>query len=140
MARQRRSKPAVGGTVVLDADAVTKAASNDRRVQAFLTSARKRDARVVVSTITLAEVLRGGRRDASAHRVLNRITHIPVTADLGRAAGGLLGSAKVADATVDAIVAATALAEPGPVVVLTSDPDDLTRLTAGHDSVAVHRI
>jgi len=73
MARQRRHGPPVGGTLVLDADGVTKAAANDRRVQAFLTVARKRDARVVVSTITLAEVLRGGRHDADIHRVLNRL-------------------------------------------------------------------
>ncbi|GAC1603535.1 MAG: hypothetical protein NVS3B21_32170 [Acidimicrobiales bacterium] len=140
MARQRRSKPALGGTLVLDADAVTKAGTNNQRVQAFLTSARNRDARVVVSTATLAEVLRGGRRDANAHRVLHRVSHIPVTTEIGRTAGGLLGSAKLADATVDAIVAATAVAVPGPVVVLTSDPHDLKRLTSGHASVAVHKV
>lgn len=140
MARRRRSKPEVGGTLVLDADGVIKAATNDPRVQAFLTSARRRDARVVVSAITLAEVLRGGRRDAAVHRILNRVSHVPVTTELARAAGVLLGSAKLADATVDAAVAATALAEAGPVVILTSDPDDLGLLTRGHSTVTVHKI
>lgn len=140
MARQRRRNPGVGGTLVLDADGVTKAAANDPRVQAFLTSARRRDARVVVSAITLAEVLRGGRRDAEVHRVLNRVTHVPVSTTLARTAGGLLGSTGISDATVDAVVAATALAEPRPVLVLTSDPDDLGRLTAGHPSIAVQKI
>lgn len=140
MARQRRRNPQVGGTLILDADGVTKAATNDRRVQAFLTTARRRDARVVVSVITLAEVLRGGQRDADIHRVLNRVSHIPVTTVLARSAGELLGSTSIANATVDAVVAATALAEPGPVVVLTSDPDDLGRLTMGHPSITVQKI
>ena len=140
MARQRRRYPGIGGTLLLDADGVTKAASNDRRVQAFLATARRRDARVVVSTITFAEVLRGGRRDADVHRVLNRVIHVPVTTTLARTAGELLGSTGIADAPVDAVVAATALAESAPVVLLTSDPDDLGRLTAGHPSITVQKI
>ncbi|GAC1603393.1 MAG: hypothetical protein NVS3B21_31960 [Acidimicrobiales bacterium] len=140
MARRRRPKPEVGGTLFLDAEGVVKAATNDPRVQAFLTSAQRRDARVVVSAITLAEVLRGGRRDAAVHRILNRVSHVPVTDDLARAAGILLGSANLSDSTVDAVVAATALAEFGPVLLLTSDPDDLGRLTRGHPSVAVQKI
>jgi predicted nucleic acid-binding protein len=119
---------------------VTKAAANDPRVQAFLTSARRRDARVVVSAITLAEVLRGGKRDAAVHRVVNRVARIPVSAELARAAGELLGSTGMNDATVDAVVAATALAEPLPVILLTSVPGDLGRLTAGHPSISVQKI
>jgi predicted nucleic acid-binding protein len=140
MARQRRPKPAVGGTLVLDADGVTKAAANDVRVQAFVTAARRRDARVVISTITLTEALRGGARDADVHRVVNRVTHVPVTTTLARTAGELLGSTGISNATVDAVVAATALAQQGPVVLLTSDPDDLGRLTAGHPSIAVQKV
>jgi predicted nucleic acid-binding protein len=140
MARQRRRNPGVGGTLVLDADGVTKAAVNDLRVQAFLRSARGRDARVVVSAITLAEVLRGARRDAAVDRVLNRVTHVPVSSELARTAGRLLGSTDVRDATVDAVVAATALAEPLPVILLTSDPAALGRLVAGHPSISVQKI
>lgn len=140
MARQRHRRRQLGGTLVLDADGVTKAAANDGRVQAFLTVARNRDARVIVSAITLAEVLRGGSRDTEIHRVLNRVTRTPVTPELARSAGELLGSSGVADATVDAVVAATAVAEPGSVIVLTSDPKDLRRLTAGHPMIAVHKI
>ena len=139
MARRRR-RPAVGGTLVLDAEGVTKAAAADVRVQAFLASARNRDARVVVSAVTLAEVVRGGPRDAPAHRVLARVTQLPVSPDLGRQAGELLGSTGVADATVDALVAATALEQSGPVLVLTSDPRDLRRLTASRRDVSVERV
>lgn len=140
MARQRRRPPAVGGTLVLDADGVTKAAANDPRVQAFLTSARNRDARVVVSAITLADVVRGGRRDVSVHRVLSRVSQVPVTTAIARTAGELLGATRLDDATIDAVVAATAMSEPRPVVILTSDPDDLGRLTSTDRSIAVRKV
>jgi hypothetical protein len=42
--------------------------------------------------MTLTEVLRGGPRDAAVHRVLFRITVVPVSPELGRHAGELLGS------------------------------------------------
>ena len=139
MARRRR-RPSVGGTVVLDAEGVAKAAAADLRVQAFLTSARNRDARVVVSAVTLVEVLRGGSRDAPAHRVLTRVTKLPVSPDLGRQAGELLGSTSVTNATIDALVAATALGQAGPVLVLTSDPKDLRALTASRTDVSVQPV
>jgi predicted nucleic acid-binding protein len=116
---------------------VTKAAANDLKVQAFLTSARNRDARVVVSAVTLAEVLRGGARDAASHRVLGRVVQESVTSGDGRRAGELLGSSGLGDATVDAVVAATALRQAGPVLILTSDPGDLKRLTAERRDITV---
>lgn len=140
MARRALS-PATGGTVVLDAEGVVKAAAGDERVQARLTVALRRQARVVLSAATLAEVLRGGRRDAAIHRVLSRIAVLPLTADLGRAAGELLGSSGMPGrATVDSMVAATALVQPGPVVVLTSDPGDLRTLTAHRPDISVAHV
>ena len=135
MARHRHRTPQIGGTLVLDAHGVTQAASNDQQVQAFLTAARARDARVVVSTITLTEVLRAGPRDTDIHRVLNRVSHIPLTPTLARAAGELLGATGLNDATTAAVIAATALSQPGPLVILTSDPRHLRRLTARHPTV-----
>jgi hypothetical protein len=46
---------------------------------------------VLTAASTLAEILRGGARDATLYRVLNRITVVPVGKDHGRAAGELLG-------------------------------------------------
>ncbi|MGH3898246.1 MAG: type II toxin-antitoxin system VapC family toxin [Pseudonocardiaceae bacterium] len=136
MARHR-GRAALGGTVVLDADGVSKAAAADRRVHAMLVSARNRDARVVVSAVTLAEVLRGTLRDAATYRVLSRIAELPVTPEIGRAGGGLLGSTGLSGATVDAVVAATALRQPGPVLLVTSDPSDMAKLTASRSDIAV---
>lgn len=138
MAGRRRHR--LNGTLVLDADGVSTAAAGERRAQALLVSARDRDARVVVSAATLAEVLRGTPRDASTHRVLGRVTETPVTPEIGRRAGALLGATGLPDATVDAIVASTALDQPGPVLLVTSDAHDLTLLTADRADVAVAHV
>ena len=80
--------------------------------------------------MTLTEVLRGGPRDTAVHRALSLITVVPVSPELGRHAGELLGATGLAGkrCSVDAVVAATALERERPVVLLTSDPDDLSRL------------
>ena len=54
----------------------------------------------------------------------------PVSPELGRRAGELLGATGLPGirSSVDAVVAATALERERPVVLLTSDPGDLSRL------------
>jgi predicted nucleic acid-binding protein len=118
------------GALVLDGEGLSKLAAGDPRARAFLEIARARRAQVVVSAVTLAEVLRGGARDASVHRVLSRVVVTPVTSELGRAAGELLGGTGLSGhrCAIDAMVAATALRLARPVVLLTSDLDDLNRL------------
>ncbi len=120
----------VGGALVLDSEGLAKLAAGEPRAHAYLDSARARSARVAVSAITLTEVLRGGPRDAAVHRVLARITVVPVTPDIARRAGELLGATGLSGHrhTIDAVAAATALGLERPVVLLTSDPDDLNRL------------
>lgn len=127
MARQR---VAAGGTLVLDSEGLSKLAVGDARARAYLDSARARRARVATSAITLTEVLRGGSRDVAVHRALSRITVLPVTAPIARHAGELLGATGLSGhrCAIDAIVAATALGLDRPIVLLTSDPDDMTRL------------
>ncbi|WP_253776219.1 type II toxin-antitoxin system VapC family toxin [Goodfellowiella coeruleoviolacea] len=120
----------MGGTLVLDSEGLAKLADGDQRARAYLEVARARRARVVVSAVTLAEVLRGNARDVLVHRVLSRVVITPVTPELGRAAGELLGATGLSGhrCAIDAVVAATALGLPRPVVLLTSDVNDLTRL------------
>ncbi len=126
----RRAEVGVG-TVVLDSEGVVKAAHGDPAVRRHLEQARGRGMRVVVSAITLTEVLRDRPTDAPIHRVLAKIIQIPVATDLARKAGALLGRTGLDGHihAIDAVVAATALEQERPVVVLTSDPDDLSRLT-----------
>lgn len=136
----RRS--AVGGSLVLDSEGVRKAADGDPRARAFLRLAARRDAAVVVSAVTLTEVLRGHPRDATRHRVLAAAVVEPVTPEDGRRAGALLGGTGLGGATVDAVVATLALRCPGPVVILTSDTDDLSRLVhaQGRNDITVAHV
>ncbi|MFC7275271.1 PIN domain-containing protein [Paractinoplanes rhizophilus] len=131
-----------GGTLVLNSEGLVKLARGEQRARAFLATAGERGARVIVSAVTLTEVLRGGPRDAPLHRILSRITVQPVSAELGRRAGELLGSAGMSGhrCAIDAMVAATALAAARPVVLLTSDPDDLSRLVDEPDRPKAQRV
>ena len=131
-----------GGTLVLDAQGLSKLARGDARVRGYLDSARARGARVAVSAVTLTEALRGGPRDAAVHRVLTRITIVPVTAVIARQAGELLGTAGLSGhrCAIDAIVAATALDLERPVVLLSSDPGDLNRLVEEPERPKVQRV
>lgn len=131
-----------GGTLVHDSEGLSKLAAGDARTRGYLESARSRRARVVVSAITLTEALRGGPRDAAVHRVLSRITVVPVTAEIARRAGELLGATGLSGhrCAIDAVVAATALDLERPVVLLTSDPDDLNRLVEEPERPKAQRI
>jgi predicted nucleic acid-binding protein len=132
----------VGGTLLLDSEGLSKLAGGDARARAHLETALARRARVVVSAIILTEVLRGGPRDAAVHRVLSRITVVPVSPQIARRAGELLGAAGLSGhrCAIDAVVAATALELERPVVLLTSDPDDLSRLVEDPDRPEKQRI
>lgn len=133
---------AAAGTLVLDTEGLAKLAVGDARTRGYLDSARKRGARVAVSAITLTEALRGGPRDAAVHRVLSRIIVISVTEGIARRAGELLGATGLSGhrCAIDAVVAATALHAKRPVVLLTSDPDDLNKLVEEPERPKAQRI
>lgn len=126
-----RLQTEVGGALVLDAEGLVKLARGDPRVRHLFEAARRRRGRVATAASTLSEVLRGGPKDAALHRVLGRVTVIGIEKEQGRAAGELLGRAGMSGhrCALDALVAVVALAQPRPVVLLTSDVDDLARLT-----------
>jgi predicted nucleic acid-binding protein len=133
---------AADGTLVLDSDGLAKLAAGDARTRGYLDSARARGARVAVSAITLTEALRGGPRDAAVYRVLSRITVVPVSPEIARRAGELLGQTGLSGhrCAIDAVVAATALELERPVVLLTSDLDDLNRLVEEPERLKAQRI
>lgn len=117
----------VGGTLVLDAQGLVKSAVGDPLMRVRIEEANNRGGDIVTAASTLAEVLRGGARDAGMHRVLRRVTVAEISKDVGRKAGELLGATGMSGhrCTVDALLATVALAQPRPVVLLTSDPLDL---------------
>jgi len=63
----------------------------------------------------------------------------PVTEEIARQAGRLLGKSTRRGVMVDALIAAEAIAR-GPAVVLTSDPKDMSELLQAHSQVRVHRV
>jgi predicted nucleic acid-binding protein len=125
--------------LVLDSQGLSEAAHGAEVVRSLARRARKQKVPVVVSALTLAEVLRGHRRDAGVHLLLQSVQVEPVTADIGRRAGELLGRTRRKD-TVDAVVVTTADDLPRPVLVLTSDPRDITALVEGRAGVLVRAV
>jgi predicted nucleic acid-binding protein len=126
-----RLRGGVNGALVLDAQGLVKLAIGDPAVRALARKAHERYDRVVTAASTLAEVLRGRGEDARIHRILQRIIVASIDKEDGRKAGELLGATGMSGhrCTVDALLAVVALAQPRPVVLVTSDPEDLARLT-----------
>ena len=95
-----------------------------------------------VPSAVLVELYRGGGTDAAIESVLARGFAQVVTtgARTARMAGHLLAAAGAgSELAIDALVVATAIRFGGGVV-LTHDPDDLTRLAADHPGVAIAAI
>jgi hypothetical protein len=144
MAGQRR---VMGGTLVLDAQGLVKLAAGDQAVRALVQTAYRRYDDVITAASTLVEVLRGGAADARMHHVLQRVTVASIDKAAGRKAGELLGATGLSGhrCAVDAMLAVVALAQPRPALLLTSDPDDMARLTdepdrSKRDRIAVVRV
>lgn len=131
MAKLRRRRRGVGGTLVLGAEGLAKLATGNALAVSLARDTHRAGADVVTSASTLAEVLRGAARDAPVHRILRNITVVPIGPEQGRAAGELLGLTGLSGhrCALDALLAVVALAQPRPVVLLTSDTDDMRRLT-----------
>jgi predicted nucleic acid-binding protein len=139
MARQRRL---ADGALVLDAQGLLKLAAGDPAVRALVQTAHRRYDNVVTAASTLAEVLRGSAADARMHRILQRVTVASIDKVTGRKAGELLGATGLSGhrCAMDAMLAVVALAQPRPALLLTSDPDDMARLTEEPDRSKRERI
>lgn len=122
---------AVGGALILDAEGIVKLADGSHIALSFASDAYERGGPLVTAAATAAEILRGGARDEKVHRVLDRVTVVPVDKTVSQAAGELLGRTGLTGhrCTIDALLAAVALGQPRPTVLLTSDPEDMLRLT-----------
>jgi len=102
-----------------------------------LEAARRMDARVVIPSVVLAEVMTGGADDAAVWHVVRRFPVVDLDARWCARAGGLRERAekvrrKKRDLTIDALVAAVATGVQ-PAVVITADPDDFALLLDGYD-------
>lgn len=112
-----------------------------RQVRQALEAAARSGRDVVVPTLVLAESYRGPQRTQAVDAMLARHRTAIATRDtdriLARFAGAVLQAAGASSADmVDAHVVAVS-AERGGGVVLTGDPDDLTRLAAPYRTTIV---
>lgn len=125
-----RSPATPGGTLVLDSEGLAKAVLRDRTVTGWLALARADDLRVITSTATLVEVVHPRINRPALEWTLSRLVVEPVTEPIARHAAALLCDTGLHGHkyAIDAMLSATALAAPGPVAILTSDPEDLTAL------------
>lgn len=121
----------VAGVLVLDAEGLVKVAAGNAVARSYFHDAREANGKIVTAASTLAEVLRSGPRDAPVHRILKSVKIEPIDKAKARFAGELLGRTGLSghSCALDALLAAVALDQPRPVVILTSDPEDLVKLT-----------
>jgi predicted nucleic acid-binding protein len=128
--------------LVLDAEGIATLASGNAIARSYFEDARGEGGRVVTTAPTITEILRGGPRDAPVHRVLRKVTVVPIGQQQGRAAGELLGRTGLSGhrCALDALVAVVALAQQRPTVLLTSDTSDMERLTEEPGRVKAERI
>ncbi|GAA3530735.1 hypothetical protein GCM10022419_007190 [Nonomuraea rosea] len=133
-----RSPATPGGTLVLDSEGrLAKAVLRDRTVTAWLALARADDLRVITSAAILVEVVHPRVNRPALKWTLSRLVIEPVTEPIARHAATLLSNTGLHGHkyAIDATLGATALAAPGPVTVLTSDPEDLAALCGARVTV-----
>jgi hypothetical protein len=117
-------------TVVLDCAGLSAWVAQDRKVAALLQVFSELESDLVVSANTIIEVSHPGVNIPRLTWVLSRVKVEPVTAQAAKAAARLLKDAGLHghNYAIDATVAEAALRQPGPVAMLTSDVDDMSRL------------
>jgi predicted nucleic acid-binding protein len=129
--------------LLLDSEALSAMAHGPAvrrdRVRALIGEMRRRDRPVATVAAVLAEVVRGRPADSSVFAGLRRerVEVRPVDVAVGVRAGRLLGAAAAgSELAVDAFIVAVAdLA--GGAIIATTDVDDLTRLAAHAQRVAI---
>ena len=120
---------------MLDADFLISVDRSERAAQAFLSAASRSEMVLHTTQPVVAQVWRGGSRQARLAAFLKTIVIHPL--DDGRSVGQLLAQTKTSD-VVDAHVVITALRLGHDI--LTGDPYDLTTLSAvlGPASPTIH--
>ncbi|MFH8934573.1 DNA-binding protein [Streptomyces griseosporeus] len=117
-------------TVVLDSEGLSAWIAQDRKILAMFQVFHTMGADFVIGANTIVEVSHARVNLPRLHWVLSRVKIEPVTEAAAKAAAELLKAAGLHGHkyAIDATVAEAALRQPGPVALLTSDVDDMTRL------------
>ncbi|MBO0802518.1 MAG: DNA-binding protein [Nocardiopsaceae bacterium] len=119
-----------GGTLVLDSQGLSLYFEQDRTVLNMVRSALDRGADRVISAATVLEAQHPGVKRARREYVLSQLTIQPLLVPWAREAAQLLADAGLSGHShaLDAMVAVTALHAEPPIVLLTSDPNDMEQL------------
>ncbi|MEU5519638.1 DNA-binding protein [Streptomyces sp. NPDC047860] len=117
-------------TLVLDSEGLSAWIAQDRKILAMFQVFHDMGADVVVGANTIVEVSHARVNTARLRWALSRVRVEPVTEQAAKAAAELLRAAGLHGHkyAIDATVAEMALRQPGPVAILTSDVDDMSRL------------
>jgi len=118
------------GTLVLDSEGLSKLLADDEQVVAMTVEARSRGMEAVISALTIIEAVHVRTNKARLNWVLSGLRVIPVGEEEARAASKLLTDAGLHghEYAINAAVAEAALRQHRPVVMLTSDIDDMVKL------------
>ncbi|MFC8276361.1 DNA-binding protein [Streptomyces sp. NPDC057271] len=127
MARRKLSHE---GTLVLDSEGFSKLLADDETVVALVAEARSRGMEAVICALTIIEAVHSRTNKARLSWLLSGLRVIPVGDEEAKAASALLMGAGLHGHkyAIDAAVAEAALRQQRPVVMLTSDIDDMVKL------------
>jgi len=123
----------LAGPVVLDAEGLSRAVKKDPYLTGVIALASNSIVPVVVCAATIAEISNAKVNLAALNWTTSRLSVEPITKKLAIAAAQLLAHAGISGHrhALDALVCATALAQPGRATIYTSDPIDIEKLVAG---------
>lgn len=138
----RGAREIIQGTVVLDSQGLSLLLEEDTRMIKRIAKAREESFQVVISAITILESPGAGPARRRRDFVLSRLHTEPVTRELALLAAELLDRTAMSGHrhAIDAAVAATALQQPRPVIIYTSDPGDMAALCAEPDRPKDERV
>ncbi|MFF4510367.1 DNA-binding protein [Streptomyces mirabilis] len=127
MARRKLSHE---GTLVLDCEGLSKLVSDHEPVVALVAEARKRGMEVVISALTIIEAVHSRTDRARLAWVLSGMRIVHIGDEEAKAASAMLIGAGLHGHkyAIDAAVAEMALRQRRPVVMLTSDINDMVKL------------
>ncbi|MFG1805335.1 PIN domain-containing protein [Streptomyces sp. NPDC049040] len=117
-------------SVVLDSEGLSAWVAQDRKVLGLLKVFHEMGADLIISANTIVEVSHSRVNMPRLQWALSRIKVEAVTEETAKEAARLLKATGLHGHkyAIDATVAEAALRQPGPVVILTSDIDDMARL------------
>lgn len=127
MARRKLSHE---GTLVLDCEGLSKLVDDLEPVVALVAEARRRGMEVVISVLTIIEAAHRRTDKARLAWILSGVRIVHIGDEEAKAASALLINAGLHGHkyAIDATVAEMALRQRRPVVLLTSDIDDMKKL------------